>query len=140
MKKVNVLVVCEDPTLRKVYSKQIRILGADVRSARSADEALAQTHHLAFDRVICGENLGDVSGAEALRRISLVNEDAERVLLSDEPSEWAHRTIPAPFDFETLKTLVACPADAGRTLSVDERLEAVERARLRRKRRVSRAA
>ncbi|MEM6533605.1 MAG: response regulator [Myxococcota bacterium] len=50
MRNANVLVVCEDPTLRKVYAKQMEILGADVRSARTVEEALAQSHSTPFDR------------------------------------------------------------------------------------------
>ncbi|MEO1173246.1 MAG: hypothetical protein AAFX94_14530 [Myxococcota bacterium] len=105
MNKTSILVACEDSTLRKVYAHQMRILGADVREVRTADEALAQTHSASFDRVICTERLGDTGGEETLRRISLVNEEAERILLGDSPSAWANRTIAAPFDFDTLKTL-----------------------------------
>ncbi|MEO1482651.1 MAG: hypothetical protein AAFU77_11135 [Myxococcota bacterium] len=137
MHKAHILVACEDTTRRNVYAKQMRLLGARVRAVRTAEEAMAQTESARFDRVICSEQLGASSGEEVLRQVSLINEEAERILLGAVSCSWASRTVPVPFDFETLKSLVAEPGVDPRTRTVEERLEAVVEARDRRRRRIA---
>lgn len=106
--KVSVLVVCADPTLRNVYGRQIRMLGADVAAAGSLKEAMALAYEREVDRIVCAFRVGELSGAEVLRKLSFVNPNAETVLLGGEAAgNGVSRTAPAPFDYATLKSFVA---------------------------------
>jgi response regulator RpfG family c-di-GMP phosphodiesterase/serine/threonine protein kinase len=68
-KKYRVLLVDDDPAIRKVSRVFLKALGCDCQEAGDAQSALAAAHAEAFDLVVLDLTLPDLDGFEVCRRL-----------------------------------------------------------------------
>jgi len=65
----SVLIVDDEPSLRKVLRTSLSAGGFTVEEARSGEEALGVAQHKAFDLVLLDINMPGIGGVEACRRL-----------------------------------------------------------------------
>ncbi len=65
----NVLIVDDEPSLRKVLRTSLSAGGFSVEEARSGDEALEAAQHRTFDLVLLDINMPGMGGVETCRRL-----------------------------------------------------------------------
>ena len=73
---VRVLVVDDDPDARELLSTILQQAGAEVVSARSADEALAVFERLRPDVLVSDIGMPDGDGYSLIRRVRLLEDDS----------------------------------------------------------------
>jgi len=67
--RCSVLIVDDEPSLRKVLRTSLSAGGFTVEEARSGEEALGVAQHKAFDLVLLDINMPGIGGVEACRRL-----------------------------------------------------------------------
>jgi len=65
----SVLIVDDEPALRKVLRTSLTAVGFTVEEARSGEEALGVAQHKSFDLVLLDINMPGIGGVEACRRL-----------------------------------------------------------------------
>src|SRR6202161_3508309 len=65
----SVLIVDDEPSLRKVLRTSLSAGGFTVEEARSGEEALGVAQHKSFDLVLLDINMPGIGGVEACRRL-----------------------------------------------------------------------
>src|SRR5579862_2371674 len=78
----SVLVVDDEPSLRKVLRTSLSAGGFNVEEARSGEEALGVAQHRAFDLVLLDINMPGIGGVEACRRLRELSPRAGIVMVT----------------------------------------------------------
>src|SRR5579862_2350128 len=78
----SVLVVDDEPSLRKVLRTSLSAGGFNVEEARSGEEALGVAQHRAFDLVLLDINMPGIGGVEACRRLRELSPRAGIVMIT----------------------------------------------------------
>ncbi|MDQ3908646.1 MAG: response regulator, partial [Acidobacteriota bacterium] len=86
MKKISVLVVDDDPLLRKLVTDQLSRSGFDAASAPSGEEALSSLQATDYDVVLLDIRMGGMSGLDTLREIKRLDDSPEVVMLTADTS------------------------------------------------------
>ncbi|MDT7541339.1 MAG: two-component system, NtrC family, response regulator HydG [Acidobacteriota bacterium] len=86
MKKISVLVVDDDPLLRKLVTDQLSRSGFESSSASSGEEALASLQATDYDVVLLDIRMGGMTGLDALREIRKIDDAPEVVMLTADTS------------------------------------------------------
>jgi two-component system KDP operon response regulator KdpE len=86
MSKGRILVVDDDPQIRRVMRVTLIAQGFEVRDARSADQAFEVLEHEKFDLVLLDINLPGASGLEVCRHIRAAS-DAAIIMLTVRDAE-----------------------------------------------------
>src|ERR1700750_2030075 len=86
MKKISVLVVDDDPLLRKLVTEQLSRSGFDAVSASSGEEALASLRATDYDVVLLDIRMNGMTGLDALREIRKLDDAPEVVMLTADTS------------------------------------------------------
>jgi two-component system response regulator AtoC len=85
-KKISVLVVDDDPLLRKLVTEQLSRSGFDAVSASSGEEALASLRATDYDVVLLDIRMNGMTGLDALREIRKLDDAPEVVMLTADTS------------------------------------------------------
>jgi two-component system response regulator AtoC len=86
MKKISVLVVDDDPLLRKLVTDQLSRSGFDAASAPSGEDALASVQATDYDVVLMDIRMTGMTGLETLREIRKVDDAPEVIMLTADTS------------------------------------------------------
>ncbi|MCA1815081.1 MAG: sigma-54 dependent transcriptional regulator [Acidobacteria bacterium] len=86
MKKIGVLVVDDDPLLRKLVTEQLSRSGFDASSAASGEEALASLQATDYDVVLMDIRMNGMSGLDTLRGIRKLEDAPEVIMLTADTS------------------------------------------------------
>jgi DNA-binding NtrC family response regulator len=86
MKKISVLVVDDDPLLRKLVTDQLSRSGFDAASAASGEEALASVQASDYDVVLLDIRMNGMSGLDTLREIRKIEDAPEVIMLTADTS------------------------------------------------------
>jgi len=78
----SVLIVDDEPSLRKVLRTSLSAGGFTVEEARSGEEALGVAQHKAFDLVLLDINMPGIGGVEACRRLRELSPRAGIVMVT----------------------------------------------------------
>ena len=78
----SVLIVDDEPSLRKVLRTSLSAGGFTVEEARSGEEALGVAQHKAFDLVLLDINMPGIGGVEACRRLRDLSPSAGIVMVT----------------------------------------------------------
>ena len=70
-KPVKVLIVDDEPTMRRALSPALAAGGRLVEAAQDGEEAIEMIHRQSFDLVLLDINMPGMGGIEACRRIRL---------------------------------------------------------------------
>jgi len=118
-----VLVVDDDPALRRAMSDRFRFWGHDVTEAKDGGEAVALADAGRFDLVILDLSMPGLSGFEVLDRLVQIGSEAEKVVLTAHGSlekaveamkRGADDFLAKPADFALLERIVARALDRRR--------------------------
>ncbi|KAF2989092.1 response regulator transcription factor (plasmid) [Methylocystis sp. MJC1] len=82
MNKLRVLIVDDEPQIRRVLRPSLIASGYEVREAANGDEALSQVSESMPDLVILDLGLPDMDGKEALRKLRLMTTKTPVIILS----------------------------------------------------------
>ncbi|MDJ0450411.1 response regulator [Methylocystis sp. JR02] len=82
MNKLRVLIVDDEPQIRRVLRPSLIASGYEVREAASGDEALARVSESMPDLVILDLGLPDMEGKETLRKLRLMTTKTPVIILS----------------------------------------------------------
>ncbi len=114
----NILLVEDDPWTRDSLSLFFQIEGCRLRSAASANEAIAALAGDRFDMILCEHSLPDMDGLSLLKLYGNHQPGAVKFLMSAYPTQslaeeaerhGIHDVIRMPFMIETLeKSLMRC--------------------------------
>ena len=85
-RKIRVLLVDDDPLLRRLVTEQLALSGFAVASAASGEEALKSVAESDYDVVLLDINMPGLSGLDALREIRKVEDAPEVVMLTADTS------------------------------------------------------
>jgi DNA-binding NtrC family response regulator len=77
-----ILVVDDDPNLRKTLADVLRVKGFEVELAESGAEAVAAAEHALVNVVLIDLRLPDMSGIEVMERINLAQPLTEAIILT----------------------------------------------------------
>ncbi len=108
-----VLVVDDEPSLRKVLRTSLTACGFTVSEARSGEEALGSAQNHAFDLVLLDINMPGIGGVEACRRIRDLTPRAGIVMVTvrDQEDDKVHALEAGADDYVTkpfrLRELIA---------------------------------
>src|SRR5919199_329259 len=86
MKKISVLVVDDDPLLRKLVTDQLSRSGFDASAAASGEEALASLQATDYDVVLMDIRMNGMSGLDTLREIRKIDDAPEVIMLTADTS------------------------------------------------------
>jgi two-component system response regulator AtoC len=86
MKKIGVLVVDDDPLLRKLVTDQLSRSGFDASSAASGEEALASLQATDYDVVLMDIRMDGMTGLDTLREIRKMDDTPEVIMLTADTS------------------------------------------------------
>jgi two-component system response regulator AtoC len=86
MKKIGVLVVDDDPLLRKLVTDQLSRSGFDASSAASGEEALASVQATDYDVVLMDIRMDGMTGLDTLREIRKTDDAPEVIMLTADTS------------------------------------------------------
>jgi two-component system response regulator AtoC len=86
MKKISVLVVDDDPLLRKLVTDQLSRSGFDATAASSGEEALASVQATDYDVVLMDIRMSGMTGLETLREIRKIDDAPEVIMLTADTS------------------------------------------------------
>jgi DNA-binding NtrC family response regulator len=86
MKKIGVLVVDDDPLLRKLVTDQLSRSGFDASAAASGEEALASLQATDYDVVLLDIRMDGMTGLDTLREIRKTDDAPEVVMLTADTS------------------------------------------------------
>src|SRR5919205_2704978 len=86
MKKISVLVVDDDPLLRKLVTEQLSRSGFDASAAASGEEALASLQATDYDVVLMDIRMNGISGLDTLREIRKLEDAPEVIMLTADTS------------------------------------------------------
>src|SRR5580704_7509892 len=109
----SVLVVDDEPSLRKVLRTSLSACGFTVDEARSGEEALGSAQHRSFDLVLLDINMPGIGGVEACRRIRDLTPRAGIVMVTvrDQEDDKVHALEAGADDYVTkpfrLRELIA---------------------------------
>jgi len=110
-----IMVVDDEPSVRKLVSRLLESLGHDVVEAQDGAEALARAGDAPVDMVLLDIDMPGIDGLETLRRLRRAAPDTIVVMVSgiqDEPravralEDGARDFIRKPFDLARLKEIV----------------------------------
>lgn len=85
-KKAKILVVDDDPNLRKTLSDILRIKGYDAAAAATGAEAIAEVERGAFSLALIDLMLPDMQGLEVMARIKAISPLTEAIILTGHAS------------------------------------------------------
>jgi DNA-binding NtrC family response regulator len=85
-KKISVLVVDDDPLLRKLVTDQLSRSGFESASASSGEDALASLQATDYDVVLLDIRMNGMSGLDTLREIRRIDDAPEVVMLTADTS------------------------------------------------------
>src|SRR5919107_3651748 len=85
-KKISVLVVDDDPLLRKLVTDQLSRSGFDASSAASGEEALASLQATDYDVVLLDIRMDGMTGLDTLREIRKTDDAPEVIMLTADTS------------------------------------------------------
>jgi DNA-binding NtrC family response regulator len=85
-KKISILVVDDDPLLRKLVTDQLSRSGFDAASAASGEEALASVQASDYDVVLLDIRMNGMSGLDTLREIRKIEDAPEVIMLTADTS------------------------------------------------------
>ncbi|MCA1628944.1 MAG: sigma-54 dependent transcriptional regulator [Acidobacteria bacterium] len=86
MKKIGVLVVDDDPLLRKLVTDQLSRSGFEASSAASGEEALASLQATDYDVVLLDIRMDGMTGLDTLREIRKTDDAPEVIMLTADTS------------------------------------------------------
>jgi DNA-binding NtrC family response regulator len=86
MKKIGVLVVDDDPLLRKLVTDQLSRSGFDASSAASGEEALASIQATDYDVALLDIRMDGMTGLDTLREIRKMDDAPEVIMLTADTS------------------------------------------------------
>jgi DNA-binding NtrC family response regulator len=86
MKKIGVLVVDDDPLLRKLVTNQLSLSGFDASPAASGEEALAALRAADRDVVLLDIRMDGMTGLDTLREIRKIDDAPEVIMLTADTS------------------------------------------------------
>ena len=86
MSKIKVLVVDDDPDIRKTSSLILESSGLIVSTAKSGDEAVEMARGASFDVVLMDLMMPGLTGLEASRLLKQIDPDLEIIVLTGAPS------------------------------------------------------
>ncbi|MDT7602840.1 MAG: hypothetical protein QOF61_837, partial [Acidobacteriota bacterium] len=86
MKKISVLVVDDDPLLRKLVTDQLSRSGFDATPASSGEEALVSLRATDYDVVLMDIRMNGMTGLDTLREIRKFDDAPEVVMLTADTS------------------------------------------------------
>jgi DNA-binding NtrC family response regulator len=86
MKKISVLVVDDDPLLRKLVTDQLSRSDFDAASASSGEEALSSLRATDYDVVLLDIRMNGMSGLDTLREVRKLDDAPEVVMLTADTS------------------------------------------------------
>ncbi len=114
--KSRVLLVDDEPVVRKGLSRLLRTAGCEVLEAADGREAIEQAKEVSFDVVVSDVQMPDLSGVELLQALHAVDPELSVVLISGAPDlETAMKAVEygaieyltKPLDVEKLSNSVA---------------------------------
>ena len=86
MKKISVLVVDDDPLLRKLVTDQLTRSGFDASPAQSGEEALAAAQAADYDVCLLDIRMSGMSGLDTLRAVRRLDDPPEVIMLTADTS------------------------------------------------------
>lgn len=111
-----ILIVDDDPSIRRVLSSILRGEGYEVRAARDGFEGLRTIREMRIDLVLLDQKMLGMDGIETLRRIKDISPETVVIIMTaygtiesvvEAMKGGAYDYITKPFDNERLKLLVA---------------------------------
>jgi len=81
-KSFNILIVDDDPNIRKTFGKILELKGYDIEGVGTASEALASAKARFFNIAFIDIRLADASGLEVLKSIKEINEDTVAIMVT----------------------------------------------------------
>jgi DNA-binding NtrC family response regulator len=108
---ITILIIDDDPNLRKTLSDILRAKGYTVSAARQADESFAMMKQNTFNVVLIDLKLPDMSGLEVLARIKAESPSTEAIIITghatlesaiEATNKGAFSFIQKPYDVDQL--------------------------------------
>src|SRR5688500_17048399 len=78
---MSVLLIDDDPGIRKLLPKELQRQGLEVEAAASGEEGLATLDRQGADVVVCDVRMSGMDGLEVLRRIKERDPDTSEVIM-----------------------------------------------------------
>src|ERR671917_1684915 len=85
-RKISVLVVDDDPLLRKLVTEQLSRSGFETAAAASGEEAVESLQATDYDVVLLDIRMNGMSGLDALREIRRLDDPPEVIMLTADTS------------------------------------------------------